>query len=91
MTGLELLGKLPENVKAKISGKYGSLEKFYQRVFELSSQDYKALGKNSLITNEVYNIEDELEVFGVVDGSSITQEIRNDFADTVVAKHFLKF
>ncbi len=90
MEGLDLLNRLPHNVQAQLNSKYGSLEKFYQIVFDLHNQDYNSKGNNKIVTQAIYDIQDELEEYGVIDGATITTEISSDFGEIIVSKHISK-
>lgn len=90
MEGLKRLLSLPENIKQQIDGEYGSIGQLYQNVFNLNQEECQLTGSNSprlkQIENELLDIEDKLEEFGVTDGRDITSEIASDFGDIIVNK-----
>jgi hypothetical protein len=96
--GLELLLRLPDAVKQNIINKYGSLEKYYDFVFNLYKSDYQISQNKSTdsriqrqkIQTLLYDLEDELEIFGLEDGLMVLSEISADHSETVLIKFLHK-
>ena len=90
MQGLIRLRKLPKEVQDKILSEFGGIEKLYQNVFDLNAESYRLTGSKNPrldeIQNELFDIEDKLEEFGITDGSDFTSEIASDFGDIIVTK-----
>lgn len=90
MQGLKQLLDLPEEIKEQINNDFGSVGNLYRKVFDLNQEEYKLTGSNSPrlaeISNELYDIEDKLESYGVSDGRDITSDISSDFGDIIVSK-----
>lgn len=98
MVGLSFLQKLPIEIKTKINSEFGSIEELYKLIFNLHSNDYKLFiskpsgfeNERQKIKQELYQIEDKLESFGITDGSDITNEIMADHGEIIVNKHVQK-
>jgi hypothetical protein len=93
--GEQKLHSLPGDVQQKIIAKYSSLEEFYFRVFYNSHLDYIAHKANDIasmkqLENELFEIQDELEEFGALDGHDITTAISSDFSENVAKKYVAK-
>lgn len=90
MQGLKQVLDLPEEIKEQINIDFGSAGNLYRKVFDLNQEEYKLTGSNSSrlaeIRNELYDIEDKLESYGVPDGRDITSDISSDFGDIIVSK-----
>ncbi len=90
MQGLKQVLDLPEEIKEQINNDFGSAGNLYRKVFDLNQEEYKLIGSNSPrlaeIKNELYDIEDKLESYGVPDGRDITSDISSDFGDIIVSK-----
>jgi len=92
MQGLELLKKLPEKTQQAIISKYGSLESYYQHVYKLyqsdrhwfSNKTQEAKIKRQEIQNQLFDLEDELETFGLIDGHAVLTEISSDHGKEVL-------
>jgi hypothetical protein len=88
MEGLETLLNLPAEILEKISEEYGTVFRLYRKIFDLNNEQYKLMGSGSPrleeIKNELLDIEDSLEEYGVEDGRDITTEIASDFAEIIV-------
>ena len=97
MQGLELLNKLPETTQKAIISKYGSLKNYYQHVYKLyqadrywfSNKTDVAKTKRQEIQNQLFDLEDELETFGLTDGHAVLTEISSDHGEEVL-DDFLK-
>jgi hypothetical protein len=97
MTGRELLERLPETVKQQIIQTYGSLDQYYEFVFKLYESDRQWFSvktdegrqKRQQIQNKLFDLEDELETFGIEDGHAVLTEISSDHGEKVLAG-FLK-
>ena len=96
--GLELLMRLPETVKQRIIEKYGSLEKYYDLVYNLYKLDYQIFQSKSAdariqrqkIQTTLYDLEDELEAFGLDDGLMVLSEISSDHSEIILIKFLNK-
>jgi hypothetical protein len=90
MQGLKQLLDLPDEIKEQIINDFGSVGNLYRKVFDLNQEEYKLTGNNSPriaeIQNELYDIEEKLESYGVTDGRDITTDISSDFGDIIVSK-----
>lgn len=90
MEGLKQLIELPESVKEQIIQDFGSISGLYQKVFDLNQEEHKLTGTNSSrleeIANELFDIEDKLESYGLADGSDITSDIAADYGEIIVNK-----
>jgi len=90
MQGLIRLKRLPKEIQEKIVAEYGTVERLYQKVFDLNSEEYRLTGtKNPRIGeihSELYNIEAKLEEFGINDGSIFITEIASDFGEIIVTR-----
>jgi len=90
--GLANISGLPEDIKNKIIKKYGSLENYYFEIYFLEHTKYNLFIQNKFenqatineITSKLYDLEDELEDWGVEDGSSILIPISDDHGDIIV-------
>lgn len=94
MNGLNRLLQLPVEIKGKINKEFGSIQNLYQKVFDLNAEEYTLTGSKSprlkQIQQEIYDIEDRLEDFGLTDGSDLTIEISSDFGEIIVNKEISK-
>ena len=90
MQGLIRLKKLPKDIQDKIVSEFGSIEGLYQKVFDLNAEEYRLTGTKNpridKIRNEIFDIDDKLEEFGITDGSDFTSEIASDFGNIIVSK-----
>ena len=90
MEGFIKLIKLPLDIQNKIISEFGGIESLYQNVFDLNAESYRLTGtKNPRldeIRKELFDIENKLEEFGIMDGSDFTSEISSDFGDIIVSK-----
>lgn len=92
MEGKKILNSLDDNIKEQIASKYGSVDKFYNIVYTLSSQYFNAfMSKNKVVVNTIetkrFEIAQELEAMGVVDGLTIYDAISGDFDEQYVKTH----
>ena len=88
----KILNSLDDNIKEQIASKYGSVDKFYNIVYTLSSQYFNAfMSKNKEVVNTIetkrFEIAQELEAMGVVDGLAIYDAISGDFDEQYVKTH----
>ena len=98
MIGLSYLQRLPDDIKAKISSEFVSIEELYKLIFSLHFNDYKLYinkpngfeEERQNIQNKLYQIENKLESFGVTDGSDITNEISSDHGEIIVNRQIQK-
>lgn len=98
MTGLEIIKKLPNDIKGKIITEYGGIEEFYQMVFDLYVKEYRLfIGKPegyreklAEIETQINDIEDKLEELGLEDGRTITSNISSDNTEIIANKHVQK-
>ena len=86
------MNSLDDNIKEQIASKYGSVDKFYNIVYTLSSQYFNAfMSKNKEVVNTIetkrFEIAQELEAMGVVDGLAIYDAISGDFDEQYVKTH----
>lgn len=93
MEGKRILNSLPSTVKEQIAAKYGSLDKFYNLIFNLSAAYHKAfISKDSVrlssIDNYRHKIAAELEAMGVIDGADLYDEIGTDYDEMYVNTHY---
>ena len=92
MNGRDLLNLLPDTVKQQIIAKYGSLDNYYQHVFNIHEADYAiyiakpadSRQRRSEIKHQIFDLEEELEAFGLDDGSAVIVEISSDHGDQIV-------
>jgi CII-binding regulator of phage lambda lysogenization HflD len=97
MTGLQILQTLPISVQEQIIAKYSSLDAFYTSVLTLYREDYTAhmkkdRSKQSEIQNQIWDIEEKLESFGLdfMVADEVISEIRNDYTSIVAANYLQK-
>lgn len=90
MSGIQNLLTLPQEILDQIILEFGSVAGLYKKVFDLNQEEYRLTGSNSprlkVIENELFDIEDKLEGFGVTDGRDITSDIAADFGEIIVNK-----
>jgi len=90
MEGLNRLLKLPDDIQSQIKRDFGSIAELYKKVFDLNKEEHGLILSKSPrlieIRNELYDIEEKLESYGILDGSDITSEIASDYGDIIVTK-----
>lgn len=88
MQGLNHLLNLPAGIKQQIVTDFGNISNLYKKVFDLNQEELKLTGSKSPrlqdIKNELFDIEDKLESYGVTDSREITTKIASDFGEIVV-------
>ena len=92
---MQNLERIPSEIKNKIISKYGSLEEFYFEIWYNRHQHYHAFKdkRNDIVTkldNALYDFEDELEEFGIPDGSEITGPIYDDYGEMIAINYVNK-
>jgi translation elongation factor EF-1beta len=97
MKGFELLQSLSNEIKKQICQEYKSIECFYQYVFDLNVQHFNLFMKKpegyteqiDKIKNELYDIDEKLESFGITEGDYITNEIGGDCNEIIAGKYIV--
>jgi hypothetical protein len=91
MDAITILKNLPQDIKSKIDEEYGNWQQVYIMAYVSSANDYfllktKPIGYEKMrndVQNELYNIKDKLDEFGL-DGHSLITDISSDFTETIV-------
>jgi hypothetical protein len=90
---ITILKNLPQHIRSKIDETYGSWEQLYERVYVSSANDYfllrmKPAGYEKMrndVQNELYNIKQKLDEFGL-DGHSLVTDVSRAFTETIVTR-----
>jgi len=98
MQGLQLLNRLPDNVRHAIITKYGSLENYYKEVYSLYELEKRwffiktdeAKVKRQKIEDQLFALEEELGKFGLEDGHVVLTVISSDYGDHVLNEYMKK-
>lgn len=87
--GLKAINGLPDEIKQKLIEKYGSLEKYYAKLYKYGNDYYNTFISKSEVGKSKYEnlrfeLAHELEDFGVMDGLDIVDEIWGDFDEDLL-------
>lgn len=87
--GIKAINGLSDEIKQKLIEKYGSLEKYYAKLYKYGNDYYYAYtSKDQVVRSKYenlrYELAHELEVFGVMDGLDIVDVIWGDFDEDLL-------